>query len=63
MYFKDLFNHKKVSEILVSALLQSFRSTINDTISDLKGSNRWIVFKLILTLNKSIATQQIAIKQ
>ena len=40
LYFKDLFNHKKVSEALLTELLQNFRSTVNDTISDLKGSNR-----------------------
>ena len=39
-YFKDLFNHKKVSEAFLTGLLQNFRSTVNDTISDLKGSNR-----------------------
>ena len=40
LYFKDLFSHKKVSEALLTGLLQNFRSTVNDTISDLKGSNR-----------------------
>ena len=39
LYFKDLFSHKKVSEALLTGL-QNFRSTVNDTISDLKGSNR-----------------------
>ena len=55
LYFKDLFNHKKVSEVLVTGLLQNFKSTVNETISDLKGSNRRIVFELILILDKSIA--------
>ena len=40
LYFKDLFSHKKVSEALLTGLLQNFRSTENDTMSDLKGSNR-----------------------
>ena len=38
LYFKNLFSHKKVSEILESGLLQNFRSRVNDTISDLNGN-------------------------
>ena len=52
LYFKDLFSHKKVLEVLVTGLLQNFRSTVNDTISVLEGSNRRIVFVLILILEK-----------
>ena len=40
LYFKELVNNKKVSEILVTGLLHNFRSTVNDTISDLKSTNR-----------------------
>ena len=40
LYFKDLFSHKKVSEALFTGLLQNFKSTVNNTVSDLKGSNR-----------------------
>ena len=58
LYFKDLFSHKKVSESLLTGLLQNFRGTVNDTISDLKGSNREL-FELILMLDKTNCDQRI----
>ena len=35
--FKDLFNHEKVLEVLVTRLSQNFR--VYETISEFKGSN------------------------
>ena len=41
LYFKDLFNQKKVSKVLIAGLLQGFRSTTNDTISGVRRNYQW----------------------
>ena len=63
LHFKNLLSHKNVKKVLVTALSQNFRSTVNDTISDLEGNNRQNCFRADVDIRQKYRTQQITIKE